>query len=278
MYAGWEISNKCNLNCKFCYSSMNEQIDELSLDNILLGLTNLKKSGIDTINFCGGEPLLRSNISKIIENAKLIGYETILSTNGLFLNKYIKIIHNNLDWIALPLDSHSELIHDNLRCSGHQKMIINLIKLIHNKFPDIKIKINTMISKVNLSHIIKIGDIIKDYPIKWKLIQFSPRGLGKYHRKKYEISNEQFQKISYKILKNYPKIDIILSSNKERNYSCIIIDPNGDIKIPLNTNYIYFGNVKYIHKNTFNYAEKLGFSKERNHQLYLSSYKMDILK
>ena len=51
----WNITEKCNESCKFCYRTI---VDDLSLEENKRIADKLIEHGVEKITFAGGEPLL----------------------------------------------------------------------------------------------------------------------------------------------------------------------------------------------------------------------------
>ena len=86
-----ELVGKCNLNCKGCnhFSPIAEE-GEISIEQLerdLKQLHDVLGERIKSINLLGGEPLLHSNISKIMSITRSIFADTriLILTNGILL-------------------------------------------------------------------------------------------------------------------------------------------------------------------------------------------------
>lgn len=64
----WDITPRCNLNCKHCYAAnlYKDDFTELSLKQVKTVINNLEDPGVETIAFYGGEPLLRDDLKEIM--------------------------------------------------------------------------------------------------------------------------------------------------------------------------------------------------------------------
>ena len=88
------ITNKCNLNCKFCSCSDRQKKLEMKFDEVKEVIDVLADRGAKAITFSGGgEPLMNPKINEIITYANLRGIEAGLVSNGVALDK-LKY-HNN---------------------------------------------------------------------------------------------------------------------------------------------------------------------------------------
>ena len=77
------LTNKCNLNCVYCFKDKGKQ--EPKLEEIMRRINQARKRVI----FTGGEPLFRRDILKILSYAKSKGLKIGLETNGILLNTRI---------------------------------------------------------------------------------------------------------------------------------------------------------------------------------------------
>ncbi len=112
----WNLTNRCNLYCKHCYSSANQdRSEELNLEEIKNIAGDLVKNGVKFAILSGGEPLLREDVYEISKVLREKGIKTYLSTNGLLINeRNIKDIKENFDYVGISIDGKPE-IHDRFR-------------------------------------------------------------------------------------------------------------------------------------------------------------------
>lgn len=113
----FHLTDRCNLNCTYCYEG-EKGYSELSFEDIKLVLDREVSSGSDKcqISFFGGEPLLKKeliyevvNYTKDLENKNNIKFTYGLTTNGTlvdrefikFTKKYDFLVGYSLDGKAL---------------------------------------------------------------------------------------------------------------------------------------------------------------------------------
>lgn len=77
------ITNKCNLNCVYCFKDKRKK--EPGLDEILSEIRKARKKVI----FRGGEPLMRRDVLEILKYARARRLKVGLETNGILLSKRI---------------------------------------------------------------------------------------------------------------------------------------------------------------------------------------------
>lgn len=115
----------------------------------------------------------------------------------------------------------------------HRKNVIRILDYISTNKINIKIKINTVVSKVNFDEIIKIGKLLNNYKIKrWKLFKFQAlRGSAIRYEKMFRISNQQFNYVIKKLLEDNINTKIVVRNTKEIEELYLNISPEGDFFI-----------------------------------------------
>ncbi len=114
----WNITRRCNLNCKHCYSSSKnkEYPDELSTLEGYKVIDDLARFGVPVILFSGGEPLMRGDILDLIGYAGKLGLRTAVSTNGTLIS--VEVARNlkkaGLSYAGVSLDG-LEAVNDSFR-------------------------------------------------------------------------------------------------------------------------------------------------------------------
>jgi MoaA/NifB/PqqE/SkfB family radical SAM enzyme len=148
LVVSWAITNRCNLNCKYCFIP-NNKVDELRLSEVFFIIDELKTLGTKIIFLTGGEPLLRGDIGKIISYINSKGIYVNMNTNGtLFLEKINEL--NGLNAVKFSLDGPIE-VNDYVRGRGTFQKVIEAIEVAKNK--SMKPMITTVLSKYNLDSV-----------------------------------------------------------------------------------------------------------------------------
>jgi MoaA/NifB/PqqE/SkfB family radical SAM enzyme len=111
-----ELTGRCNLNCKYCFSERTDkQIPLTKVEDIL---NQVDEMGVFEVCFSGGEPFLRKDIFDILNYSLKKNFDLSIVTNGSLLT--IQTINklNDLGLInslQISIDSSNEKIHNSVR-------------------------------------------------------------------------------------------------------------------------------------------------------------------
>lgn len=134
LFVGFSLTNKCNLSCKYCKTSL-LKTTELDTNHIIKIINQLGKLGCQKIWLTGGEPLLRNDLSDILKTCRKNKIYSIIATNGWLIKEQIETI-KYADEIVISLDGPKK-IHDYLRGPGSFDRIqtsLNILKSLNKKY------------------------------------------------------------------------------------------------------------------------------------------------
>jgi len=117
----WELTQRCNLTCPYCRASATSTHgDELSIDNALNTLDEIRTLGTPLVIFSGGEPLLLDFWPRLAEKACSDSLSIALATNGTLLTSEIAHeIHDlKIRRVSVSLDFPDPKRHDVVRGAG----------------------------------------------------------------------------------------------------------------------------------------------------------------
>lgn len=108
----WNMTKRCNLECKHCYSSstMERDPDELTTEQGKALIEDLADFDVPVLLFSGGEPYLRDDLFELVAHARKHGVRPVISTNGTMLNpeNARKSSEAGLMYVGVSLDGLQE--------------------------------------------------------------------------------------------------------------------------------------------------------------------------
>ena len=226
----WNITTKCNQNCKYCHRFLG--INDLTYEENKEILNNLIKDGVNNITWTGGEALLYPNLKELLKISKENGIKNKLITNGMVLaqNENMREILDYLDSLTLSLDTINDDTNEELgRGRNHFEEVKVILDYVKDK--NLKVNINTVVSKKNINEMEQLGEFLNNYNIsKWKFFKFMPlRETAEKNKDEFAITDAEFEKTK-NVFRNFGNIgetDFRQEKDMEDKYTLLIA--NGDI-------------------------------------------------
>lgn len=149
-----ELTNRCNLSCRYCYASANQAREELGAATVTRLLPELQQCGIREIGWIGGEPLLLEQLPQWMETAAGLGFKNVLYSNGVLLDRERAARYRELcgtGRIILHLDS---VVYENWAAGQlhpsvekHERIIAAFDHLLAAGYPGERIILSVPLSR-----------------------------------------------------------------------------------------------------------------------------------
>lgn len=211
-YLRVSVTDKCNLRCIYCMDEKDNSFlkndEKLTDDEIYRIVKESSKLGIKKVRITGGEPLVRTDLVKLVSKINSIpGIEEIyLTTNGILLADMIdELAVNGLKGVNISLDSLNEERFNKLTRLGKLNKVLEAIdKAIAL---GIKVKLNTVIvNDINKDEIIDFVNLTKEKEIDVRFIELMPIGIAINYK---GATNEDVLKV---ISENYSDYEEVVRS------------------------------------------------------------------
>jgi MoaA/NifB/PqqE/SkfB family radical SAM enzyme len=167
----WMVTRKCNYHCKGCDVWREQDVRELSAEEIKRGLDILKELGVVEIVISGGNPLLRDDIGEIIEYASRFFVTTVYDNGSMAAEKIDAV--RNADFVAISIDSLDPRKNDYIKgVNGAWKKAMQTVEKLHSE--GISVTVTPTISQFNLYEIIDFTNYFlqKGIPLWYCLYSF----------------------------------------------------------------------------------------------------------
>lgn len=195
----WEITAKCNLQCRHCLSSgmVETEAGELDFEQCRAFIDELDRMEVFQINFGGGEPFLRKDFPDILDYAHSKGITTCVSTNGTTLDENLvnRLSGMKLFRIQVSLDGATAATNDTIRGPGTYERIMEGIAILSKKGLS-HMSINTVVTRINFHEIEQLCELAKQYGVKTRLSRFRPSGDAKRVWEEFRLDNIQLAALS----------------------------------------------------------------------------------
>lgn len=248
----FEITYNCNNHCIFCYNQDTlKKNTELKTQEAILIIKDLASCGVLSVNFNGGEPLMREDYFDIAAEAERMGMDLHMNTNACLADSFTaRMVAKYFPGICTTILSGNSQIHDMLsaRKGAFDDALAGIRNLQSNS---VYVAANVMLSKINLSFLNETFDLMRGCRIRSVLMtRYVP---GSLEDERLHISDSEFLdavRLLYEYNDKYKCFDRIAfpqpfklcnTSGKlrekvaESNIACNIglctasISPNGDL-------------------------------------------------
>jgi len=245
----WDITELCNSKCRHCTRwKLKNSKDDLTYEECIRVIDELKEIGTLAISFAGNEPLMRKDIFDIIEYANKKGFSLSINTNGILMNEknISRLINCGINSFIFSLDSCYKEKHNSIRGvpGSFEKIFtaVRIIKEMRGRFnKKITIQATTVVNKENLNDLEKTVELCKSSGFD-KIVLQPIHNIPKYFESEKKLIPEEkdfpeMEKQIKKIIEIY-KGFIAVPAEYLQNFKTFFENPSSLFKYRCGANFI----------------------------------------
>ena len=190
----WAVTNKCNFCCRHCYSR-SDASEEPGKQVLLDIVKKLSEAGVFSLNFGGGEPLLRKDLPEIASYASQLGIAVSMNSNGFLLDEKVagELKKAGFKKVGISIDSPKAETHDEFRGvrGCYQKAVA---ALRHLKAAGIETSISSVICRINIKDIDGLIALARSLEVSYlNFHNFKCSGLGFTNKDELDLTPEEWK-------------------------------------------------------------------------------------
>lgn len=177
-YLRISLTDNCNLRCFYCMPEEDYDFTPASRlmqpDEIMAIAKQFVEMGVNKIRLTGGEPLVRKDVGKIIQDLATLPVRLTLTTNGTRLHQYADVLKDaGVQSLNISLDTLDQDRFLLLTRRNQFSQVMENIELMVQK--GFTVKVNVVVMKgINHEEILQFVAWTKDQPVHVRFIEFMP--------------------------------------------------------------------------------------------------------
>ncbi|HKZ39440.1 MAG TPA: radical SAM protein, partial [Candidatus Hodarchaeales archaeon] len=174
-WAEVRVTEGCNSKCITCDAWKNSRENELTTDELINALRQLKTIGVKIVRFSGGESLLRPDLPELVRESRNLGFHEIqIATNGLLLEQKAEQLvekGGGLVRFDVSIDGIGETDNMIRGIPDHYSRVlagVKKVKSVEKKIGrQITINVFTTLLKQNISEVYLLVDMCERLGARW---------------------------------------------------------------------------------------------------------------
>lgn len=151
-----ELTYRCPLRCLYCSNPVQREVEtrpELDTSTWKQTLTQAEALGVVQTHFTGGEPLLRADLTELVQHAHDVGLYTSLITSALGLTRarLEQLAEAGLDHVQVSLQGMSDA--DGVQIAGRAGLADKLIAMQWVRELSLPLTLNVVLHRHNIEQV-----------------------------------------------------------------------------------------------------------------------------
>lgn len=197
----FEITHRCPCDCIHCLLVKNPE-HELSFEEIINVLDQLRDEGAYELGITGGEPFLRSDLPEILKYARKKQFVLYLLTTGIFIGKAEAELLRSVDIQQVEislLGAHAETHDAVMRHPGAFDKMIRGVELLREL--SVKVKFKTTLLKQNWEQLHEMENLAKRYGADYAAnVYVTPRTDGSTSPQEHALTEKELAHIDFNLI------------------------------------------------------------------------------
>ncbi len=175
------VTDRCNIRCFYCMPDESIRFlpsrEILSFEEITSFVKVLAGMGVEKLRVTGGEPLVRSQLHKLVEQLVAIPgiIDVALTTNGILLEDQAQALRDaGLSRLNISLDTLREDVFQRItRRSGLDRVLRGIAQARHVGFDNIRLNAIAM-ADLTETEVIPLAEFARREGLELRFIEFMP--------------------------------------------------------------------------------------------------------
>ncbi len=160
----WNLTRLCNLRCPHCYLSAGKKAEaELTTEECLGLVGEMRALGTEMVILTGGEPLLRKDIFDLATASAQSGMWVVMGTNGVLLDDRVaqRMVECGVKGVGISIDSIDPEKHNSFR-GGPNSWEYSVRALEVAKANGLEVLVQTTVMAMNRDEIPRLIEFARD--------------------------------------------------------------------------------------------------------------------
>ena len=219
------VTDRCNIRCFYCMPNENVQFlpskEILSFEEIVSVVEMLSPLGVNKLRITGGEPLVRSQLYKLIERLVAVpGIKDVaLTTNGILLGDQAQSLYDaGLDRLNISLDTLNEALFERItRRKGLEKVLHGIEQAQKVGFDNIRLNAIAM-AGLTETEIVPLAEFARKNKLELRFIEFMPLDAEESWQPSKVLSGNAIRKIIEQNVAGLEPVEGLDPSQPARNF------------------------------------------------------------
>ncbi|MFJ8493437.1 radical SAM protein [Streptomyces sp. NPDC094038] len=236
------LTGHCQLRCGFCWGPEHNERPNPDIRRWRDLLRRLAGSGAVRMVFSGGEPLLSPLLPHLLKEARELGMETTLSTNGVLLAGRADILRH-VSQIGIPVDAASAMANEVMRprSSRHNAWQRSIGGIVLAQSQGVPVIVRTVVARLNQHEVVDIPGVLESRGVNLA----TDRIMHKLYRATrigpipsaisaerweavYAVRDGLVEELAAALRVRYPQLSVVTQDYQDTQGRYFLVDPRGN--------------------------------------------------